>query len=86
MPRKIEPIHGFPRRMRMAMTLRKMNSADIVRRTTMGNGQISNYLNGHQEPTISSLLHLCEALEVSADFLLGLSDNPKIKDRRKDNG
>jgi len=88
MPRKIEPIHGFPRRLRMAMTLRKMNSADIMRRSTLGHGQISEYLNGHREPTVSSFLHLCEALEVSADFLLGLTDDPRIKNRRKvdDNG
>lgn len=51
----------------------------------MGNGQISNYLNGHQEPTVSSLLHLCEALDVSADFLLGMTDDPRIKNRRKVN-
>lgn len=82
MPRKQEPIHAFPRRLRMAMTLRGMNSADIVRRSTMGNGQISNYLNGHQEPTVSSLLHLCEVLEVSPNFLLGLTDEPNIKKRK----
>lgn len=83
MPRKIEPIHSFPRRLRMAMTLRKMNSMDIVRASTVGCKQISNYLNGHNEPTVSSLLHLCEALDVSADFLLGLSDDPRIKIKRK---
>ena len=83
MPRKIEPIHSFPRRLRMAMTLRKMNSMDIVRASTVGCKQISNYLNGHNEPTVSSLLHLCEALDVSADFLLGMTDDPRIKNKRK---
>lgn len=83
MPRKQEPIRAFPRRLRMAMTLRGMNSADIVRRSTMGNGQISNYLNGHQEPTVSSLLHLCQALGVSADFLLGLSEEPNLKKKAR---
>lgn len=83
MPRKQEPIHGFPRRLRMAMVLREMNSMDIVRASTVGCKQISSYLNGHNEPTVSSLLHLCEALDVSADFLLGMTDDPRIKNKRK---
>ena len=82
MPKKQEPIHSFPRRLRMAMALREMNSADIMRKSTLGHGQISQYLNGHREPTVSSFLHLCEALEVSSDFLLGLSDDPKPKNRK----
>ena len=83
MPRKQEPIHGFPRRLRMAMVLRNMNSMDIVRASSVGCKQISSYLNGHNEPTVSSLLHLCEALDVSADFLLGMTDEPRIKNKRK---
>jgi len=56
------------------MVARKMNSADIMRASTLGNGQVSSYLNGHQEPRILTLVKLCKALNVSADFLLGLTN------------
>ena len=85
MPRKQEPVKSFPRRLRMAMATLGMTSADLVRKTTLGSGQISNYLNGHQEPTVSSLLHICEGLGVSADFLLGFSDVIRLKKRKVTN-
>lgn len=82
MPRRQNPLEVFPRRLRMAMVARNMNSADLMRATYQGQGQISNYLNGHQEPRAMRLLELCKALNVSADFLLGLSDDMKIHKKR----
>ena len=77
MPRKFEPLETFPRRLRMALVARDMSSADLVRATTLGNGQVSNYLNGHQEPGATRIAQMCKALDVSADFLLGLTDKMK---------
>lgn len=82
MPRKYEPIHTFPRRLRMAMAALEMTSADLMRKTTLGGSQISEYLNGHNEPTVTSLHKLCVGLGISADFLLGLSDDMTPKKRR----
>ena len=81
MPRKYTPDPALARRLRMAMACRNMTSADIMRRTKLGNGQISNYLNGYQEPGATRLAQLARALDVSADFLLGLTD--KLEVRRK---
>lgn len=67
----------FSRRMRKAMILRGMNSADLCRRTRLGHGQISNYLNGHQCPRADRLLEICQALDVSADYMLGLKNRFK---------
>ena len=78
MPWKNEPLTTFPRRMRIVMAARGMNSADIMRASTLGNGQISSYLNGHQEPRIGSLAKLCKALNVSADYLLGLTNKMEV--------
>ena len=83
MPRKKAQIKTFPRRLRMAMSALQMTSADLMRRTTLGSGQISEYLNGHNEPTVSSLYRICEGLGVSADFLLGLSDVMERKEKRQ---
>lgn len=82
MPRKHKPLETFPRRLRMAMVARDMNSADLMRATYQGQGQISNYLNGHQEPGATRIAQLCKALDVSADFLLGLSDDMNIRKRK----
>lgn len=79
MPWKHEPLTTFPRRLRIAMVAREMNSADIMRASELGNGQISSYLNGHQEPRIGSVVKLCRALNVSADFLLGLSNEMEVR-------
>lgn len=68
------------RRLRLVMIARKMTSADIVRSTTMGSGQISEYLNGKRMMRVDRLLDLCDALDCSADYLLGISNNPN---RRK---
>lgn len=83
MPRKFEPWPEFARRVRMALHMREMTSADLMRVTGMGSGQISSYLNGHQEPGATRIVQMCRALDVSADFLLGLSDTPKKLSRTR---
>lgn len=84
MPRKKVPLTTFPRRLRITLAALDMTSADLMRRTTLGSSQISEYLNGRNEPKISSIRTICEALGVSADFLLGLSDEMWIQKPRKE--
>ena len=65
------------RRLRAIMAVRDMTSADLMRKTGCGSGQISNYLNGYFVMRIDVLIRLCKALDCSADYLLGLSNTPK---------
>ena len=37
---------------------------------------INNYVKGRREPDLSMIETLCDALGVTADYLLGRSDNP----------
>jgi len=37
------------------------------------------YEYGEKEPTLSYIIKLCNYFNVSADYLLGLSDDPTIK-------
>ena len=37
-----------------------------------------NYEYGNREPDIEKIKMLCQFFDVSADYLLGLSDNPQI--------
>ena len=39
--------------------------------------QVSNWLNGKSAPGYRSIKLLCEALELSADFLLGFTDEER---------
>jgi transcriptional regulator with XRE-family HTH domain len=39
--------------------------------------QYQRYESGGQEPTLSVIIKLCHYFNVSADYLLGLSDDPE---------
>lgn len=69
------------RRLKTMMAARGMTSADLVRRTTIGGGQISNYLHGNFTMRVDKLLELCETLDCSADYLMGRTNNPKVAGR-----
>jgi transcriptional regulator with XRE-family HTH domain len=50
---------------------------ELSRRCGIGITMISKYEAGQAEPTTSSLRKMAEVLDVSADFLIGLSDSPR---------
>ena len=65
------------------MAARGMSSADLMRATRLGSSQIIEYLNGHICPKADTLAELCRALDISADYLIGLSDYPENPKRRR---
>lgn len=78
LPKETNPVSvTIGNRMRIMMAIRGITSADLMRKTTMGSGQISNYLNAHFMMKADRLVTICNALDCSADYLLGLSNNPK---------
>lgn len=79
-PKKTELSMTIARRLRMAMSTKGMNGADLARATGCGYGQMSNYLNGNFTMRSDVLLRLANVLDCSTDFLLGISSTPK---RRK---
>lgn len=62
------------RRFRSVMADQEINSADLTRKTTIGHGQMSNYMNGHFMMRADKLKELCDALGCSSDYILGISD------------
>lgn len=69
------------KRLRTVMFVKSISSADIMRRTKLGSGQISDYLNGYVVLRADCLKELCKVLNCSADYLLGLTDymhNPNV--------
>lgn len=64
----------FSRRLRIAMVAKRMNSADLVRATDLGSGQVSLYLNAKSLPRADQLVTVAKGLGVRIDWLLGQSE------------
>ncbi|MBQ3405028.1 MAG: helix-turn-helix transcriptional regulator [Oscillospiraceae bacterium] len=73
----------FSNRLREIMNTRGENQKTLASKTGVQRQTISLYLNGQSKPDSDRLAALCRALDVSADYLLGLSDigstSPNIK-------
>jgi DNA-binding Xre family transcriptional regulator len=62
----------FRARLQAAKRLKGWNITVLAERSGLSRVQISRLLHGHRpNPAMSTLVRLCDALEVSADWLLG---------------
>ena len=61
-------------RLRQARERRGLSQAELARRIETGPNQITRYENGQAEPSTIQLKRLARYLEVTSDYLLGLSD------------
>ena len=69
-----EDLLAFGGRLRAARELRGMVQSDLGDATGIPANRISNYELGYSYPQARSLIAICEALDCSADYLLGLDD------------
>lgn len=56
--------------------LRQLSQADLAEMVGLGMQQIYRYENGKTQPDGDVVARIAQALEVSTDFLLGLTDSP----------
>lgn len=71
--RKIK-VKGFGKRLYYAILDREMNIAEAARKCGFNHSKISAYVNDRATPNAESLYIICKRLNVSADYLLGLTD------------
>lgn len=64
----------FCERLKALRKEKKLTQPQLAKMLGVSNGLISFWENGVNEPTINYLIKLCKIFEVSADYLLGLSD------------
>ena len=64
----------FGERLNTVLYEQELSQADLDKRTGIGRANISRYVCNKQMPTVDSLISICKTLDVSADWLLGLSD------------
>ena len=51
-----------------------MSQKEVAELVGVGASCYANYEQGIREPSLEILVKICEALDVSADFLLGIED------------
>src|SRR5262245_41208509 len=69
-------IPPFPERFRKIREERGLSQRELTQRCHLGTNQINRYENGVTEPSITVLQVIATQLGVTADYLIGLSDNP----------
>lgn len=59
---------------RLCKTLKetKMSQTELAKRVGMSQSVINNYCTGKREPTLEVLVKICNVLDESADYLLGI--------------
>lgn len=72
----------FTANFKAAIAMRGFHQNELAKRTKLGNSAINAYQKGTRTPTSDTLYRLATALNVTSDYLIGLSDLPN--ERRED--
>ena len=68
----------FGERLRDLRHEKHMTQKQLADKPDLSKGTISAYEQGKKYPSIEVLIKLCNILQVSADYLLGLSDDMQL--------
>jgi repressor LexA len=71
-------------RLRLIREKKGMSQEELEKFLNFGKGSISRYENGDNDPLPNQLVEMSRKLQVSVDWLLGLSDDPETSLRRND--
>ncbi|MCI9504506.1 MAG: helix-turn-helix transcriptional regulator [Clostridia bacterium] len=67
-------MNQFKDRLNEALAENKLSQNAFAQKISMSQSIINNYCTGKREPSLNVLIIICKELNVSADYLLGLSD------------
>jgi transcriptional regulator with XRE-family HTH domain len=70
------PSELFPERLRAARKLRAMEQVELAIKAGLPPTSISHFEGGSRKPSFDNLRRLAQALDVTADYLLGRADEP----------
>lgn len=65
----------FSKRLKELRKGRRLSQQEVSIKTHISQSNISSYELGQNKPTIEAIIALCKFFNVSADYLLGLSDD-----------
>ncbi len=66
----------FHERLKLLRNTNNIMQKDLAKMLNVSDRAFRNYESGTSEPTYDNLIILCNKFNVSADYLLGLSDDP----------
>ena len=72
---------GFSQTMSALRKRRKLNQRKVAADLNINQALLSHYETGAREPGLDFVCRACKYYNVTADYLLGLSDNPDGADR-----
>ena len=64
----------FKERLNEALNENNLSQNALAQKISMSQGVVNNYCTGKREPSLEVLVSICKELNVSADYLLGLTD------------
>lgn len=70
------------KRIKQAMQLKHMKQYELAEKTFITQTTISRYITGERTPDAINLKAICEALDVSADWLLDIREDQREELRR----
>ena len=68
-------MNKFSERLRQVLKDNGMSQVMLAKKIGMSQGIVNNYCTGKREPTLDVLVSICQALNESADYLLGINNN-----------
>ncbi|MFD2704046.1 helix-turn-helix domain-containing protein [Salibacterium lacus] len=66
----------WPKRLRKSREAANLNQKEAAKKFDITNYQLSRYENGHSNPDPDLISKFADLYEVSADYLLGRTDDP----------
>ena len=67
-------MNKFKDRLNEVLAENNISQKALAQRIFMSQGIVNNYCTGKREPSLEVLISICKELEVSSDYLLGLTD------------
>lgn len=67
-------MNKFKERLNEVLKENGISQVALASKISMSQGVVNNYCTGKREPTLDVLMRICEVLEISSDYLLGLVD------------
>ena len=67
-------MNKFKDRLKEVLAENKISQRALAKRLFLSQTIVNNYCTGKREPTLDVLISICKELDVSADYLLGLTD------------
>ena len=64
----------FAQRLKELRKEKKLTQAELSKKLEHGYMAVANYESGRKEPSLADLITICRILDVSSDYLIGISD------------